>query len=371
MKRSRIHIDADIRRASTLPSEVYRDPAWYEAQRERIFGRTWHWLSDASGIDSRGRVRPLTLLPGTLDEPVLLACDEERRLRCMSNVCTHRGALVVDCEGELEGLRCRYHGRRFHLDGRFASMPGFEGAEGFPSPADDLPAMPMGRFRQFLFAAVAPAFSFDEWIGPVRERTDFLANETLALDPTTTRDYWIDANWALYCDNYLEGFHIPFVHRGLVDKLDWGAYRTETFSRGSVQIGVAASGEPAFDLPSSHPDHGQRIAGYYFWLFPGTMLNFYPWGISINLVEPHGPSRTRVRFLSYVSRPELREKGAGAGLHQVEMEDEEVVTSVARGIRSLRYDRGRYSPTLEIGVHHFHRLLADFLSFPLPDPHQE
>jgi choline monooxygenase len=37
------------------------------------------------------------------------------------------------------------------------------------------------------------------------------------------------------------------------------------------------------------------------------------------------------------------------------------VESVQRGVRSRLYDRGRYSPAREGGVHHFHRLLAEFL----------
>ncbi len=359
---SGIDIDPDIRRASTLPSEVYHDPAWFEAAREKVFARSWHWLGDASALEEPGRVRPAMLLEGCLDEPVVLTCDAHRHVHCLSNVCTHRGALVVEREGVLPGLRCRYHGRRFGLDGHFVSMPAFEDALGFPSPADDLPRVPLGRWGQFLFGAVAPSVSFDAWIGPVRDRTDWMGVESFVLDPSASRDYRIDANWALYCDNYLEGFHIPFVHHGLADKLDWTAYRTETLAHGSVQVGVAAAGEPAFDLPAGHPDHGRKVAGYYFWLFPATMLNFYPWGLSVNLVEPQGPSRTRVRFLAYVGRPELREKGAGAGLDRVEMEDEEVVRSVALGIRSRFYDRGRYSPAQEVGVHHFHRLLAGFLN---------
>jgi len=59
-----------------------------------------------------------------------------------------------------------------------------------------------------------------------------------------------------------------------------------------------------------------------------------------------------------------RDAGAGAGLDRVEREDEAVVESVQRGVRSRLYDRGRYSPTREAGVHHFHRLLAEFISAP-------
>jgi phenylpropionate dioxygenase-like ring-hydroxylating dioxygenase large terminal subunit len=49
------------------------------------------------------------------------------------------------------------------------------------------------------------------------------------------------------------------------------------------------------------------------------------------------------------------------GLDRVEREDEAVVESVQRGVRSRLYHRGRYSPTREQGPHHFHRLLERFL----------
>jgi choline monooxygenase len=97
------------------------------------------------------------------------------------------------------------------------------------------------------------------------------------------------------------------------------------------------------------------------------MLNFYPWGLSLNLVLPLGPERTRVSFLSFVHDETLRGTGAGADLHRVEMEDEEIVESVQRGVRSRLYDRGRYSPRRETGTHHFHRLLARTMAAPAID----
>jgi len=35
---------------------------------------------------------------------------------------------------------------------------------------------------------------------------------------------------------------------------------------------------------------------------------------------------------------------------------------VQRGVSGRLYDRGRYSPARETGVHHFHRLLAEFMN---------
>jgi choline monooxygenase len=91
------------------------------------------------------------------------------------------------------------------------------------------------------------------------------------------------------------------------------------------------------------------------------MFNVYPWGVSVNAVTPLAVDRTRVSFLPFVWDPSKRESGAGAGLDRVEREDEAIVEAVQRGVRSRLYDRGRYSPTRETGVHHFHRLLADFM----------
>ena len=155
---------------------------------------------------------------------------------------------------------------------------------------------------------------------------------------------------------------VPYVHPGLAPILDHKAYRTEIFGHGSVQIGVASPGQDAFTLPDDHPDAGQAIAGFYFFLFPNTLLNFYPWGLSVNLLLPQGPGRTRVDFLSYIWDASKRSRGAGGDLHTVEMEDEAVVESVQRGIQSRLYKRGRYSPSRETGVHHFHRLLAGHLN---------
>src|SRR4051812_43968665 len=131
-------IDKDIRRASTLPARVYSDPAYFELQKERVFARSWQYAGDSTRVKAPGRVAPFTLLDGCLNEPLVLTSDDEGTTRCLSNVCTHRGAIVVEGEGHARNLRCRYHGRRFALDGKFVSMPEFDTTVGFPSEKDNL-----------------------------------------------------------------------------------------------------------------------------------------------------------------------------------------------------------------------------------------
>lgn len=355
-------VEEDIRRAWTLPARVYTDPEIFERAKANVFAPSWQLVSDLDRVKAPGQVHPFLLLEGCLDEPLLLARDREDQVHCLSNVCTHRGNLVCENDGVESFLRCRYHGRRFGLDGNFQSMPEFEQAIDFPSPADDLPRVQHGSWGKLVFASLEPAITLQEVLAPVLARCDWMPIEQAVLDPGRSRDYLVQANWALYCDNYLEGFHIPFVHPSLAGALEYDEYRTELFPAATLQVGIAKGAEDTFDLPADSPDAGQRIAAYYFWLFPNTMLNLYPWGISVNIVRPLAVDRTKVSFLSYVWDPERLDRGAGAGLDRVEREDEIVVESVQRGVRSHLYDRGRYSPARERGVHHFHRLLAAALS---------
>jgi choline monooxygenase len=144
--------------------------------------------------------------------------------------------------------------------------------------------------------------------------------------------------------------------------LDFGQYGYELFGQANLQLALARPGEPAFRVPSGSIDAGKAVAAYYWWVFPNLMLNFYPWGLSLNQVQPLGPARTRVVFRSHVWDAARLGSGAGGDLDRVEMEDEAVVVQVQRGVRSRFYRGGRYSPTREQGVHHFHRLLADFMA---------
>jgi choline monooxygenase len=309
-----------------------------------------------------GQVHPFILLEGLLDEPLLLTRDESDRLHVLSNVCTHRGTIVCEGDGLLKGLRCRYHGRRFALDGSFVYMPEFEETKDFPSKADDLPHIPFGAREPIIWVSLDPAAPLDDILKPVEERIGCLDLSKLVADASRSREYLVRANWALYCDNYLEGFHIPYVHPSLNEVIDQSSYRTELHPWGSVQVAEARPGDEAFDLPDTSPDRGRRIAAYYFWLFPNTMLNFYPWGLSVNIVKPLAVDACRVTYLGWTWDPSRLGRGAGGDLDRVEREDEAVVEAVQKGVRSRSYDRGRYSPSRDTGVHHFHRLLSQALS---------
>ena len=358
-------VDPDITVAHTLDAAFYRDEEAFADARERIFARTWQWIGDLADVAAPRSLSPRALLPGLLDEPLLLSRDAAGTLRCLSNVCTHRGnVLVREARSGASDIRCGYHSRRFDLAGRMTFMPEFGEVKHFPSPADDLPVVAFAAWANHGFAAIDAAAPLDAFIGDIAARVAALRLPQFRSDPASSRDYVVRAHWALYVENYLEGFHIPFVHPALSRAVDYASYTDELFRYSSLQIALAKEGDTAFDVASITGAGRGRVAAIYAWIFPNLMLNFYPWGLSLNHVVPEAMDRTRVEFRSYVRDESKRDRGVEGALHEVELEDEAVVEAVQRGVRSRFYRGGRYSPPRERGTHHFHRLLCEFLREP-------
>jgi choline monooxygenase len=366
---SRFSIDPDIARAKTPDTALYKDPALFELMKERLFAPSWQFVGSTDLVGEAGESWPFMLLEHYLDEPLVLVRDKANALRVLSNVCTHRGNILVQESCKVNHLRCRYHGRQFHLDGKLHSMPEFREVKDFPAANDDLASLPLFRWGKWIFTSLGEApgseggslSARDLSLQDMIHRMNWLPLNDFVFRPDLSRDFTVRANWALYCENYLEGFHIPFVHAGLNSVIDFGNYTTELFRYSNLQLGIAKDDEDCFDLPPSSPDYGKKVAAYYFFVCPNMMFNFYPWGLSVNIVKPVSLNETRVSFLTYVADAARYDSGAGSGLDTVEMEDEEVVEAVQRGVRSRFYSFGRYSVTREQGTHHFHRMLAELL----------
>jgi choline monooxygenase len=359
---SNFHIDSDIKKAKTISTDFYTESEHYEASKERIFAPSWQYIGHTDQLHDTQNIIPCTLLEGYLNEPLVLTRDATGQIHCLSNVCTHRGNLVAYQPLKSSQLRCKYHGRTFGLDGRFRFMPEFEAVENFPCEHDHLFPLQTFQWGTLLFTSLDPKVPAEQYFGEMLARTVWMPIDKMEYRPDLSNIYHVKAHWALYCENYLEGFHIPFVHPSLSGAIDYGTYKTEIYEYANLQLALAKPGEACFDLPETSPDYGHQVAAYYFWMYPNMMFNFYPWGLSLNLVEPTGISTCKVSFQVFVWDASKLERGAGSGLDQVEMEDEEVVQNVQKGIRSRFYTHGRYAPYREQGTHHFHRLICDSLN---------
>ena len=353
-----LFIHPDIQQAETMPSYFYVDEATFFVAKEKLFARSWHWVGDQELLENGHNVYPFILMESFLDESCVLVRDPDNHIQVLSNVCTHRGSTIIDNPGKAHKLICPYHGRRFDLKGQFEHMPEFSSVQNFPRDCDHLKRYKTELWYQFLFTSINPDFSITHILDKINSRVGFLPIDSFQFDVESSKIHEVNAHWALYCDNYLEGFHIPFVHPDLNEILDYGTYETILDDEIILQIGYAKDPSDSFDLPINHPDYGKDVAAFYFFIFPNIMLNFYPWGLSVNVVNPIRKDYTEVTFLTYVHDVEKFNQGAEDMTDKVEEEDEFIVEAVQQGLKSSAYTTGRYSPEREQGVHHFHRLIA-------------
>ena len=262
-------INQDIRVSSTLPGEFYNSATKLQESKLQIFEKSWQIICDNETIKTTNSAFPFDFMEGFITEPLLLVRDKNDEIICLSNVCTHRGAVLIDHPCQLSGnITCPYHGRRFDMEGKFKSMPETHEMENFPTQKDDLHTLNVKKWKQFLFTSLEPTFEFEKLITEMNERIGWMPIENFIYSESRSQEYLVKANWALYIDNYLEGFHIPFIHPDLSKSLDYSTYSSEIYPYSNLQIGVGKSGDICFELPKYSKDYGKNIAAYYFWLFP-------------------------------------------------------------------------------------------------------
>ena len=353
-------IDPDIRKAYTLPTVFYTNKTVYVQSKESLFANSWQIVGFSSDFKQDWNAKPVRLLPGCLDEPLLLIKAKEK-IKAFSNVCTHRGNLLVGSPGKYKQFTCKYHGRCFNLQGQFKSMPAFEDAENFPSTEDHLSKVSSDQIGPIIFANIKTGSTFKNIYGPLLSRLDWFPFHRLIFHSDLSRTYKLDAHWALYCENYLEGFHIPFVHETLNKIISYADYQTDIYDYANVQIGISKPGEPKFEMPLGSQDFGRKIFAYYWWFFPNIMINVYTWGVSLNVVRPVGFQKTEIDFFTFLLPESDPDQFQNTALHLTEMEDEAIVMNVQDGIRSRFYNRGRFSPSMEKGVHHFQSLVGSHI----------
>ncbi len=160
---NKYHIHSNIAEAETLPAQFYKSAVVFEELKEKVFTKSWHWVGDEHTLVPLVQTaHPLMLLDTYLSEPLILLRGNDRQVKCFTNVCTHRGNLILRHPEKIRNLTCGYHGRRFDLAGRFKQMSGFEEAINFPRPCDSLREFSLKNLGPHLFVGLEPEFDFEK-----------------------------------------------------------------------------------------------------------------------------------------------------------------------------------------------------------------
>jgi len=78
-----------------MPKAYYTDPEILALEREKLFGAEWICLGRADELPQPGDFITFQLC----DEPVVAIRGDDGRIRVLSNVCRHRGAIIATGTG--------------------------------------------------------------------------------------------------------------------------------------------------------------------------------------------------------------------------------------------------------------------------------
>jgi choline monooxygenase len=343
----------ELAQACALPPGYYTGVEMLERDLTRVFARSWQLVARCDQLAGAGD-HVVTVVGRT---PVLVVRDGGGTLRAMANVCLHRAGPLAHCDGRAaKALHCKYHGWTYDLQGRLRHAPEMAGAREFHVEDFRLPQYRAAVWQGLVFVAL------DEGTPPLESVYDGIAKRIAPIDLATMdfvhRDaYEIACNWKVYVDNFLEGYHLPYVHPGLSKVLDYRVYHTELFRWYSLQHSP---------LRANDGIYGDGEAFYYF-VYPNVMLNIMPGRLQVNRILPLGPERCRVEFDYYYSPdPEARSRiGRDREFsEEIQQEDIAICEAVQRGLASGAYEAGRLNPRRESGLWHFQNLLREAYAAP-------
>jgi len=344
-----------VTRSDTIPSSWYTDPAFHQVDRDAVFAQSWQNIGAADQVREPGQ-----FLVGTVaDNPVIVVRDQDGELRAFYNVCKHRGGPLALCDGQAKSLRCQYHGWTYLLDGSLRGVPKMDRSELFDKKDFGLVPIKVDLWEGQVFVHLgADPHPVAETFQGIVER--IAPTSVGGLKFARRVDYEVGCNWKVYVDNFLEGYHVPFVHPELVSLFEYSQYRTEVFDRYNLQWTPLDASTPSPYSGNGADDGGGQA--FYYWVWPNYMLNILPGRLQTNVVEPLGPDRCRVVF-RYFYRDIVSAEGMArldadhAYSDKVQAEDREICERVQAGLGSRAYDKGRFSPEMEAGVWHFQSLL--------------
>ncbi len=351
--------DPDIHRAATIPARCYTDPVMLALEEEKIFGRTWQVVGRLADL-----AEPGCYITADIGDEAVVVVRDGNGLRAFHNICLHRAGPVAEGCGKRQTLQCRYHGWTYRLDGALHRAPEMEDAAGFDPEAMRLMPVQVASWGPLVFVNLdlkAPPLL--HYLDGIPERTAGLRPE--AMRYVMRRSWTVACNWKVYVDNYLEGYHLPVVHPGLHRELDYDAYRVEPHRYWSLQHAPLREGH---DADRKYIATAEERDAQYYWLFPNLMLNIYQGQMQTNVVVPRGHRHCEVIFEWFATNPPedpaVDENWTRLVDFSDQIQDEDIVICerVQQNLRSRSYDRGRYSPARENGVHHFHGLLHEFLT---------
>ena len=361
--------DTELAIAHGLPGEAYTSDDFLRAENASLFRNSWVLAGFVHHLPRPGDVRPVRVA----GLPLFLLRDAGDQIRAFHNVCRHRNLTLVEAAGNCGKLiRCPYHSWSYDLCGALKHAPYFGGGmrelpEGFEPAQHGLVPVACAVWHDWIFInlAVEP-MPFDDFLAPLKRQLGDV--DVSDYRPVATLEFGeVDCNWKLLMENFIEPYHVQFVHRKTTEQpLDDHYTVIDEHCVGS-----------AVELSAAQVANARAgtlgVTSHYLTLFPTFIMGTYqPDQMGVYLHEPLAPDRTRQTRVIYTHRDspcsDAQIRGLETLWHNVHLEDHAMCRRMQQGRHSpLAVDGGLLSPRWENSVRRFQEMVADAVRPALTD----
>lgn len=348
---------AEASPAAGLPAWAYTDQDFWARECETILSDTWVCAGFAHQIPNSGDVSPTSVA----GKPVLLVRNREGAIAGFHNVCRHRCLRLVEAPCNVGNLiRCPYHAWAYDLDGALRASPHFGGAgqprpEGFAPAENGLVPVRVHVWHDWIFVNLSDtAPAFEEYAASLIARLEGIDFAT--VEPVAVLDFGeIATNWKFIMENFIEPYHVQFVHRSTT--------RQPLADHYTIVDGRCLGS--AVDLTEETGVSGSLgVSSRYLTLFPNFILGrYFPDQLGVSLNTPLGPGRTVQKRAIYTTTGQTLSAAEIEGLKalwwDVHKEDHAMVERLHAGRASpVAEGGGVLSPHWEDSVRAFQELVA-------------
>ncbi len=344
-----------------LPGEAYTSDSFMQLEREHLFANNWVFVGYEHMLAKVGDVRPIQVG----DLPLFLLRDRQQRIVAFHNVCRHRNLKLVDAPGNCGKLiRCPYHSWSYDLCGALKNAPYFGGQKN-ERPADfkfednRLVSINCEVWHDWIFVNLSSQpMPFDEFIAPICRQLG--ENNVADYVPVATIDLGeVPCNWKLLMENFIEPYHVQFVHRRTTEQPLENHYTVVD------EHCLGSAVELSEEQVASARVGTLGVTSHYLTLFPNFVMGTYqPDQLGVHLNEPIAAELTRQQRVIYAHKDagysDAKIQQLSELWQSVHIEDHEMCIRLQQGRHSpLAAQGGLLSPHWENSVRKFQERVAD------------
>ena len=296
-KAGTVHLTESI---TTIPASNYFDPERWQREVDMIFKRVPLLLAMTAEIKEINTYKAIDVV----GMPVLISRGADGVARAFVNMCSHRGAQLVDPGvGTARRFACPYHNWTYNQEGDLVGVFKQDDFGQLDTSCLGLTQLPIAERAGLIWVTLSPdsTLDFDAFFAGYDEMLEFC--DFASMNHFGTR-ILAGPNWKISFDGYVDFYHLPILHKNTFgpdmspDALFHrvGPHQRVTGPRGNW---AKLEGRPTSEWPDS------VLTGGVWSVFPhGSIAGFEIEGHKIYQVARVFPGATAdesVTYLDFIS----------------------------------------------------------------------